>query len=79
MFSDIDLAHHPGLVLLLKDGETTEDLLKLSKEELLLRWMNYHLARSDYNGPEIKNFSGDIKNSIAYTYLIKQILSFLIT
>jgi hypothetical protein len=67
------LAHHPGLVLLLKDGESKEDLLKLTKEELLLRWFNYHLTRSAYSGREVKNFSGDIKDSIAYTYLLKQI------
>ncbi len=73
MFSDIDLSHHPGLVLLLRDGETKEYLLKLSKEDLLLRWMNYHLAKSGYSGREIKNFSSDIKDSIAYTYLLKQI------
>lgn len=73
MFSEINLAHHPGLVLLLRDGETKEDLLKLTKEELLLRWMNYHLTRSDYQGKEIKNFSSDIKDSIPYTYLLKQI------
>jgi len=73
LFSEINLAHHPGLVLLLRDGETKEDLLKLTKEELLLRWMNYHLTRSDYQGKEIKNFSSDIKDSIPYTYLLKQI------
>ncbi len=73
LFSEINLTHHPGLVLLLKDGETKEDLLKLTKEELLLRWFNYHLAHSGYTGREIRNFSNDIKDSIAYTYLLKQI------
>lgn len=73
LFSEINLTHHPGLVLLLRDGETKEDLLKLTKEELLLRWVNYHLVRSGYSGREIKNFSGDIKDSTAYTYLLKQI------
>lgn len=73
LFSEINLTHHPGLVLLLRDGETKEDLLKLTKEELLLRWFNYHLARSAYNGREIRNFGNDIKDSIAYTYLLKQI------
>jgi hypothetical protein len=61
------------LVVLLKDGETKEDLLKLTKEELLLRWVNYHLARSNYKGNDIKNFGGDIKDSVAYIYLLHQI------
>lgn len=73
LFSEINLAHHPGLVLLLNDGESKEDLLKLTKEELLLRWMNYHLAKTGYSGKEVKNFSGDIKDSEAYTYLLKNI------
>ncbi len=64
---------HPGLVSLLREGETKEDLLKLTKEELLLRWVNYHLSRSGYTGNEIRNFGGDIKDSVAYTYLLHQI------
>jgi hypothetical protein len=67
------LTVHPGLVSLLREGETKEDLLKLTKEELLLRWVNYHLSRSGYTGNEIRNFGGDIKDSVAYTYLLHQI------
>lgn len=73
LFAEINLTVHPGLVALLKDGETTEDLLKLTKEALLLRWMNYHLSRSGYTGKEVQNFSGDIKDSIAYIHLLNQI------
>lgn len=58
---------------MLKNGETIEDLLKLTKEELLLRWFNYQLNRTAYSGKEIHNFSEDIKDSIAYTYLVNQI------
>jgi hypothetical protein len=35
--------------------------LKLSPEELLLRWVNYQLRRSQYSGKPVANFSGDIK------------------
>ncbi|KAK7481850.1 hypothetical protein BaRGS_00026876 [Batillaria attramentaria] len=38
LLSDINLAHHPGLVNLLQEGETIEDLIKLSPEQILLRW-----------------------------------------
>ena len=58
---------------MLKEGETTEDLLKLSQEEILVRWVNYHLGNSDYPGTLIKDLSNDIKDSIVYTYLLKQI------
>ncbi|CAF4498290.1 unnamed protein product, partial [Rotaria magnacalcarata] len=46
---------------------------KLSPEELLLRWVNYQLKRSQYSGKSVTNFSGDIKDSEAYTYLLSVI------
>lgn len=48
-----------ALIALLRDGENLEDLMKLSPEELLLRWANYHLEQA--NCPKINNFSSDIK------------------
>ena len=48
-----------ALIALLRDGESLEDLMKLSPEELLLRWANYHLEESGCG--KINNFSSDIK------------------
>lgn len=48
------------------------DLLKLPPDELLLRWFNYHLANSPYKG-KVTNFSSDLKNGEAYTYLLNQL------
>ncbi|XP_041365894.1 plastin-3-like [Gigantopelta aegis] len=73
LLSDIDLQHHPGLVRLLMEGETIEDLRKLSPEQILLRWVNYHLANAPETDRQISNFSEDIKDSEAYTYLLHQI------
>lgn len=52
---------HPvtALAALLRDGETLEDLMKLSPEELLLRWANFHLENAGWQ--KINNFSSDIK------------------
>ena len=48
-----------ALAALLRDGESLEDLMKLSPEELLLRWANFHL---DNAGIEpINNLQSDIK------------------
>ena len=38
-----------------------------------MRWVNYHLERSAYSGNPIRNFGSDIKDSVAYTYLLHQI------
>lgn len=48
-----------ALIGLLRDGESLEDLMKLSPEELLLRWANYHLEQAGCS--KINNFSSDIK------------------
>lgn len=70
----ISLNDNPYLMQLAHEGETKEDLLKLSHEELLLRWVNYQLENNEnYDGEPIKNFSSDIKNSVAYQYLLEEI------
>ncbi|XP_063772064.1 plastin-1 isoform X2 [Pseudophryne corroboree] len=71
LFADIEISKNEALIALLKDGETLEDLMKLSPEELLLRWVNYHLTNAQW--PNIRNFSGDIKDSKAYFYLLREI------
>ncbi len=72
MMKDISLKNHPQLIRLLKDGETLGDLLKLPKEDLLLRWFNYHLTKAGHPD-QITNFSGDIKDSVKYTVLLNQL------
>jgi len=49
-----------------------KDLLKLPPEQILIRWVNYHLEKAG-SKKRIGNFSGDIKDSEAYTILLNQI------
>jgi plastin-1 len=69
---NIQLKHHPELIRLLNPGEQLSDLLKLSPEQLLLRWFNYHLKAAGYD-KKITNFSGDVKDSEKYTILLNQL------
>ncbi|KAM4818591.1 plastin-3 isoform 2-T8 [Thomomys bottae] len=71
LFADIELSRNEALAALLRDGETLEELMKLSPEELLLRWANFHLEKSGWQ--KINNFSADIKDSKAYFHLLNQI------
>ncbi|KAE8584697.1 hypothetical protein XENTR_v10021073 [Xenopus tropicalis] len=80
LFADIELSRNEALAALLRDGETLEDLMKLSPEELLLRWANFHLENAGWQ--KISNFSSDIKltdfgqsvkDSRAYFHLLNQI------
>uniref|UniRef100_A0A4W4EW46 Plastin-3 n=1 Tax=Electrophorus electricus TaxID=8005 RepID=A0A4W4EW46_ELEEL len=71
LFADIELSRNEALAALLREGETLEDLMKLSPEELLLRWANFHLENAGWH--KINNFSSDIKDSRAYFHLLNQI------
>ncbi|KAG5852171.1 plastin-3-like [Anguilla rostrata] len=71
LFADIELSRNEALAALLREGETLEDLMKLSPEELLLRWANFHLENAGWS--KINNLSSDIKDSRAYFHLLNQI------
>ena len=88
LFKQISISNVPGLINLLMDGEDIADLMKLSPEQLLLRWVNYQLDKvrtsqeiSFYSSlifqagstKRIKNFNEDIKDSEIYSDLIAQI------
>jgi len=72
LFAAINLVQHKELVALLEEGETLDDLLLLSPEQILIRWVNYHLKRAGC-GRQICNFTSDIKDSFAYVHLLNQI------
>jgi len=69
----VTLTAHPELYRLLQPGEDINDLLKLPPEQILLRWVNFHLKNAGREDKCIKNFSGDIKDSEAYTILLNQL------
>ncbi|CEF64966.1 Fimbrin [Strongyloides ratti] len=72
LFNQIDLVHVPGLFRLLNEGENTDDLRKLSKEDILMRWVNYHLKKAGCNR-QLKNFTSDVVDSEIYTHLLQQV------
>jgi len=75
LFRDITLKNPiycDGLGVLLLPGETHSDIFKLSHEEFLLRWVNYHLEKAGCDR-RARNFTSDIKDSEIYTELLYQI------
>ncbi|KAJ7392218.1 hypothetical protein OS493_013594 [Desmophyllum pertusum] len=72
LFAKITLTSVPGLARLLREGETLNDLMALSPEDILLRWFNYHLEQAGHHR-RVENFSGDIKDSECYSVLLRQI------
>lgn len=49
LLSRVSLNHVPELYRLLEDGETIEELLRLSPDQILLRWFNYHLRAAGWH------------------------------
>lgn len=72
LLGSVNLKSHPELIALVGDGEDMNDLLALPPEELLKRWVNYHMEKQEYPA-RIKNFSSDIKDGKVYTVLLKSI------
>eukprot|EP01120_Amphizonella_sp_Union-15-10_P012183 TRINITY_DN5373_c0_g1_i1.p1 TRINITY_DN5373_c0_g1~~TRINITY_DN5373_c0_g1_i1.p1 ORF type:complete len:527 (-),score=90.35 TRINITY_DN5373_c0_g1_i1:78-1658(-) len=72
LLANLNLTIHPELYRLLESGEDISDFVKLPPEQILLRWVNYHLKNSG-SPKRINNFSGDIKDSEAYTILLNQL------
>ncbi|OQS06921.1 fimbrin [Thraustotheca clavata] len=68
----INLKSHPELVRLLLDGESLEDFMKLPPEQILLRWVNYHLTAAHHD-KKIHNFGRDVADATAYSVLLHQI------
>jgi plastin-1 len=70
--SKISITLHPEIFRLLERDEELETLLSQSAEYVLLRWFNHHLEQA--NAPRrVANFSVDLKDGEAYTYLLNQL------
>ncbi|KAF6770320.1 hypothetical protein AHF37_11549 [Paragonimus kellicotti] len=68
----ITLTQHGELICLLQEGESPEDLLRLKPEEVLIRWVNYHMMRAGC-GRRMTNYNSDVQDGEIYTYLLDQI------
>jgi len=73
LMSKITLNNHPELFRLLEPGEDINDLLKLPPEQILLRWLNYHLKNAG-SDRRVNNFSSDIKDSVVYTIVMNRLV-----
>ncbi|KAL0232126.1 hypothetical protein PCE1_003122 [Barthelona sp. PCE] len=66
----INVKKIPTLVALLEEGEDFEKFLSLPPEDILLRWVNYHI--SEYN-LSVSNLEGDLKSGGVLAHLIHKI------
>lgn len=64
--------HVPGLFRLLREGETLDDLRRLTPEQILIRWVNYQMEKEGVDR-RLTNFTTDVTDSVIYTHLLHQI------
>ncbi|CAL5195418.1 unnamed protein product [Lathyrus oleraceus] len=69
LLADLNLKKTPQLLELLDDSKDMEELMNLPPEKILLRWMNFHLKKSEYKRI-VSNFSSDVKDAEAYAHLL---------
>ncbi|VDK46522.1 unnamed protein product [Taenia asiatica] len=62
LLRQINVVAHSELVALLDEDETITEFAKLAPEQILMRWVNYHLKRADC-GARMENFTIDVKVS----------------
>jgi len=61
------------LFRLLEEGEEPSALGKLKPEEILVRWINYHLRKNGQDDKQIKNLGKDLINSHALTHVLNRL------
>ncbi|CAL1709223.1 unnamed protein product [Somion occarium] len=72
LLSQIDIKIHPELYRLCEEDETIDDLLRLTPDQILLRWFNYHLKQAGWKR-RVNNFSRDVSDGENYTVLLNQL------
>ncbi|RPA91604.1 hypothetical protein L873DRAFT_1713417 [Choiromyces venosus 120613-1] len=72
LLGKIDIKLHPELYRLLEDDETLEQFLRLPPEQILLRWVNFHLKAASWHR-RVANFSKDVSDAENYTVLLNQL------
>ena len=56
---------------LVEEGEELEDVQKIPTEEILKRWMNYHLVKAGQS--KIKSLGSDLEDSSSFLYVLNQL------
>ena len=72
LLNNVDIKIHPELYRLCEDDETIDDLLRLTPDQILLRWFNYHLKAAGWHRT-VRNFSKDVSDGENYTVLLNQL------
>lgn len=77
---DINLTAHPELAALLLPNEEITSFLRLHPEEVLIRWLNYHLQREGFpNHKLVNNLDVALQSGTEFVHLLHSINPSVIT
>lgn len=68
----LDLKDTPELFRLCNEGESIDDLKKLTPEQILIRWVNFHLKEAGQS-KRIANLGKDLSDSEALLYVLNRL------
>lgn len=72
LLENISLHKHPEIVRLLGDGENLQEFYSRPKEDILMMWVNWHLAAAD-SELRIYNFTSDLQDCTVYNVLLQNL------
>lgn len=68
----ISLKDTPEIMKLAEEGEELKDLLKLTPETILIRWLNYHLKKAGQD-KKVTNLGKDLADSTVLFHVLNQL------
>jgi sulfatase maturation enzyme AslB (radical SAM superfamily) len=70
--NQITLKRYPEIIHLRKGDESDDFMSKLGYEEILIRWINYHIKR---NGGDkfVKNIGSDVADGYGYGHVLRNV------
>jgi plastin-1 len=72
LLAAISLKDCPQLYRLLEEGEELADLMRLPPEQILIRWLNYHLAAAG-SPRRVQNLGGNLADGEVYSIVLHQL------
>lgn len=68
----ISLKDCPEIMRLANEGESLQDLMKLAAEQILIRWINFHLKKQGAS-KTVNNLGSDLSDSVALLYVLNSL------
>lgn len=70
LLTPVSIQYHKELLYLLEPTEELKTFLRLPPEDILLRWLNYHLRKVFAPLPPVTDFASQLQNGNVYAYLL---------